>query len=623
MEAPINRARVGVYVCHCGGNISDYVDVEEVVKQAAHMTDVAVAKRHLFICSDAGQEELMEDIKSDRVDRVVIASCSPSLHELTFRNALKRAELNPYMYVHVNIREQVSWVSKGHAATLKAISLVEGGVAKARLINPLTTIKVQAKDHVTVIGGGVAGLKAALDLGRLGLKATLLEKSPFLGGFAARLDRLFPTGDRADTLLTHLAGQVLDHPNIEVVTCAELTAQEGYIGNFTLKYERRPPEDEETLAKLAYIKQSQAGGRDFIPFIGLCPAPPPEETETREITTGALVVATGFQRYRPQKGEYGHAVYPEVITLSELIEIMAKEKSGNGYLTVNGRQINSMAMIHCVGSRQNPDTAQVTDGNSVHLHCSRTCCTGLLYTALNIRQQHPETEVYDLYRDIRTYGRGHEEIYLEASKAGVQFLRFKGEAPPVVTTDAENGHLSVTLREAKMPDEELEIPVDLIVLGTGMLPGAIDKLTDILKCPLGPDGFLQEVHPKIRPVEMASLGIYLAGSCQAPMNVGEAAAAASAASAKASTMLSAGLVELQPFVAKVDRTKCSSCLTCVRTCPFGIPKIKDGKAHIEGASCYGCGACSGECPGKAISVEHFADEHILASAEAIVMGKIG
>ncbi|MBW1710258.1 MAG: CoB--CoM heterodisulfide reductase iron-sulfur subunit A family protein [Deltaproteobacteria bacterium] len=623
MSVSDRNPRVGVYICHCGGNISDYVDVREVREQAAKMEDVTVARNHVFVCSDPGQELILEDIKSGLVNRVVIASCSPRLHEITFRNALRRAGLNPYLYIHVNIREQVSWVSHGMAATLKAITLVAAGVAKARLIKSLEPTRVESNKHVTVIGAGVAGLKAAWDLGRRGIKVTLLEKSPFLGGSVARLDRLFPTGENAGEFLSELTGKVLHRDNIEVITCAEVVRQEGYIGNFTLKYLRRPPKDDETLAKLALARQSGKIGAEFVPFVGVCPFPPPSEEENTVLNTGAVVIATGFQVYQPYQGEFRYGQNPQVITLAELIQKQSQDAGdSNGRLMFNGRPVRSMAIIHCVGSRQVPGVNQVAEGQELHQHCSRTCCTSLINNALNIRQCYPETEVYDIYRDIRTYGRGHEEIYLNASAAGVRFLRFRGLEPPVVEEATNDDYaLTVKVREITFPDDELEIPVDLVVLGTGMLPGRIEKLVDVMKCPTGPDGFLQEVHPKIRPVELATAGIYLAGSCQAPMNIAEAASAASAAAAKVSAVLSKSVVELEPFVAKVNSEKCSACLTCVRSCPFGVPKIVDGKAHIEPAACYGCGACSAECPGKAVSLAHFDDDHILASKKAIVTGK--
>jgi heterodisulfide reductase subunit A len=610
--------RIGVYVCHCGGNISDHVDVDRVAEKSARMPHVAVSRQNPFMCSDPGQELIMEDIRTGRVDRVVVASCSPSLHEITFRNALVRAGLNPYLYVHANIREQVSWVAEGEEATEKAVALVASAVAKAALIRPLDPIRVDATDHATVVGGGVAGLKAARDLALSGIRVALVEKTPFLGGWVARLDTLFPTGDDALELLERLYRQVSMLPNVEILTCAQVTSQEGYIGNFRLKVRRRPPRSDEELETLALVRASGRLGGGAMPFVGICPGEPPDAAEDLELTTGAVVMATGFSPYTPRPGEYGWGEQPEVITLAELIRRTAEAGSADGYLVIDGKPVKSVAMIHCVGSRQIPGVHEPGESGRLNEYCSRTCCNGLLHAALRIRREHPETVVFDLYRDIRTYGRGHEETYIAALENQVRFIRFLAESPPSVRRE-DNGHaLSVTVRDAQFHEDELEIPVDLVVLGTGMEPAPIRDLTEIMKCQTGRDGFLQEVHPKIRPVEVASAGIFLAGTCQAPMDMSEAVAAASAASAKAGSVLSAGAVELEPFVGRVDSRRCSACCTCLRACPYGVPKIVKGAAWIEPASCYGCGACAAECPGKAITLEHSTDEQVVAAQNAII-----
>jgi heterodisulfide reductase subunit A len=610
---------VGVYVCHCGGNISDYVDVEQVVEAAGEMEGVAVARRNPFMCSDPGQDLIMEDLREGRVDRVVVASCSPSLHETTFRHALVRGGLNPYLYVHANIREQVSWVAKGQPATDKAVALVGAAVAKARLIDALDPIAVTTTGHATVIGGGVAGLKAAWDLALSGLQVALVEKSPFLGGNLARVETLFPTGQRADALLERLVSRVTGLPNLEVLTCAQVTAQEGYIGNFTLEVKQAPP-GEDQAERLAAAREAGPGKAVF--GAGVLPGPPPEAEAHRTLTTGAVVMATGFSSYEPARGELGWG-HPRVVTLAGLIELLRQAPEGDR-LALEGRPVRSLAMIHCVGSRQIEGVHEPGPDGKLHGHCSRTCCNGLLHAALTIGRQHPETVVYQLFRDIRSYGRGHEQMYQEASRQGVRFLRYAAHQMPRVEEAAEGDYpLTVTMRDILAFGEEMVMEVDLVVLGVGMLPGAIGRLAEVMKVQTGPQGFLQEVHPKIRPVEVATAGVFLAGTCQAPLDSGEAASAASAAAAKAMAVLGKDQVELTPFVASVDRKRCSACLTCARTCPFGVPSIKKGKAHIEPASCYGCGACAAECPAKAITLANFDDEQILAGEAALVAGAPG
>jgi heterodisulfide reductase subunit A len=609
---------VGVYVCHCGGNISDYVDVAQVVEAAEGMEGVAVARRNPFMCSDPGQDLIMEDLQEGRINRVVVASCSPSLHETTFRHALVRAGLNPYLYVHANIREQVSWVAKGQAATDKAVSLVGAAVAKARLIDALEPIAVSTTGHATVIGGGVAGLKAAWDLALSGLEVVLVERSPFLGGNLARVETLFPTGERADALVERLVGRVASLPNLEVLTCAQVTAQEGYIGNFTLEVKQAPP-GEDQAERLAAAREAGPGRLAF--GAGVLPAEPPAQESSRTLTTGAVVMATGFTSYEPARGELGWG-HPRVVTLAGLTELLRQAPEGDR-LTVEGRPVRSLAMIHCVGSRQIEGVHQPDADGKLHGHCSRTCCNGLLHAALAIGERHPETTVYQLFRDIRSYGRGHEQMYEAASRRGVRFLRYSAEEMPRVEESGGDYPLTVSVRDILAFGEEMVMDVDLVVLGVGMLPGRIGRLAEVMKVQTGPQGFLQEVHPKIRPVEVATAGVFLAGTCQAPLDSGEAAAAASAAAAKVMAVLGKDQVELTPFVASVDRKRCSACLTCARTCPFGVPRIQKGKAHIEPASCYGCGACSAECPAKAITLANFDDEQILAGEAALVAGAPG
>jgi heterodisulfide reductase subunit A2 len=612
-----NESRVGVYVCHCGGNISNTVDIEKVVAAALQMPGVAFAQRNLFMCSDPGQDLIIEDIKNSRVNRVVVAACAPSLHETTFRSALLRAGLNPYLYVHANIREQVSFVHAGEEATEKAIAMVAAAVAKAREILPLQATSVQVIDHATVVGGGVAGLKAALDLAGRGLKVALVEKSPFLGGRTANLDKLFPTGENAGDILSELAKKVLGHPGINVHTCAEVVSQEGYIGNFNLKVERRPPSSEEE--KLRIEAARNQGQSDYLPFTGIFPSEPPHTIEKIEFTSGAIVIATGFSLYAPKKGEYGFKEFPEIITLLDLVRLLSEDKQKGDYLEIRGRKIKSVAMVHCVGSRQVPGIHEPDEKGKLNENCSRTCCTGLLYASVDIKTRHPETAIFHVYRDIRTYGKGHEEIYKRASELDARFIRFKVENSPRVKKNEGDGYaLSVMVRDSLLNDEELEVPVDLVVLATGMKPGEIDSLIDLLKIHCGADGFLLEVHPKLRPVEVFTAGIYLAGTCQAPMDVNEATAAASAAASKVSIILSRGKVELEPFVATVDQKKCASCLTCVRTCPFDVPVILESGAYINPAACYGCGACVSVCPGDAISLAHFDNREINAQVEGAI-----
>ncbi|ROQ89815.1 CoB--CoM heterodisulfide reductase iron-sulfur subunit A family protein [Desulfosoma caldarium] len=622
-------ARVGVYICHCGGNISDHVDVESLADKAEHLPGVAAVRRNMFMCSDPGQAMILEDLQKGVVDRVVVASCSPSLHETTFRRVLERAGVNPYMYEHANIREQVSWVHHGDAATQKALTLIAAATAKARLLQPLDPLRVEARQHVTVIGAGMAGMRAALDLADRGFSVACIEKTPWVGGRAAALDRVAPTGEAASDLILSLARRIMQHPSITFYPCARLVGFDGYVGNFSLDVEIVPPEvpnDEELRrAHEAWTAKEPV----FVPSRGALIAPVPSTPQRFRLETGAVVLATGFRPYVPKHGEYGYGVYREVLTLPQFIEALRDTAPQKGStLTIDGRPIRSMAMIHCVGSRQIPGLHE--EGPSGHLneYCSRTCCAATLFAAAQVRERFPQTHVFDFYRDIRTYGRGQEEIYQHAAKNKVLFFRFEPENPPQVQPfDGPGGFpLTVSVQDTLTFGEEVHVPVDLVVLAVGMEPSDIGDLVHLMKLPVGADRFLLEVHPKLRPVEMATTGILLAGTCQAPMDIGECCNAASAAASKAAVLLSKGFVTLDPFVAEVDAQKCEGTGACLEAClREGAIRWVEGQrngqtvrhAEVVAALCLGCGACVAVCPTGAIQVKGSTLAQFEAMVEAI------
>ena len=629
---PALEAKVGVYVCHCGGNISDAVDVEKVCNQAGKAPGVVVARAHMFMCSDPGQEMIIVDLKSGLVDRVVVASCSPSLHETTFRQALARAGANPYVYEHANLREQVSWVHHGAEATDKATRLVAAAAAKARRLHPLDPIRIEAHRQAVVIGGGVAGLKAALELADRGLPVVLVEKSPFLGGQVAQLHRLAPFGETASEVISELAGAVLEHPAVTVYTCAQVEGFEGYIGNFNLKVGRRPPEGAVYAGKLERLSQSGRGPGEYVPFVGVMPAAIPESREEVEVKAGVIVLATGFRPYRPRRGEYGYGEFPQVVTLPELIHLLAEAPAGDT-LVLNGRPVRHAAMIHCVGSRQIPGIHEENEGGYLNEYCSRTCCSATLYAANLIRERYPRTRIFDFYRDIRTYGRGQEELYAQASQHRVLFFRFAAGREPRVkrNPDPQAPPLLVTVKDLLTFGEELEVPVDLVVLAVAQEPNNIGDLVEKMKIPVGADRYLLEVHPKLRPVEVSVAGILLAGACQAPFDVGEACAAAGAAAVKAAAILTLGYVELDPFVAEVDLSKCRGAGACVEAClregalalvEMDLNGRQVSRAQVNAAMCLGCGACVAVCPEGAINVQGWTIGQYEAMVDAIVSDEV-
>jgi heterodisulfide reductase subunit A2 len=611
------EAKIGVYICHCGGNISDHVDVEKVAEAMKNIDGVEVSQTNMFMCSDPGQELIQEDIKSGKINRVVVASCAPSLHETTFRGAISRANMNPYLYEHANIREQDSWVHHGDPATSKAITLIAAAIAKARGSKPLEPIRVDAANHTTVIGGGIAGLRAALDMAKSGIKVALIEKTPFLGGNAAQLDKVFPTGENAAELIGYLASAALRHPNITIYSCSEVTGFEGYIGNFKIQISRTPPQGTNRLT-LAHVspKNGQPG---FYPFAGFFPGNIPVEEETETIMTGVIVFATGFKIYQPRQGEFGYGDNKEVITLRQLIKTMAEEKNSGTVLKINGRPIRRVAMIHCVGSRQIPGIHEADENDYMNEYCSRTCCTATLQAALEIRENYPETQVLDFYRDIRTYGHNQEDYYTRAGQKNVLFFRYEPEDSPVIEKTSGEFPLKMRVKDKLTFNEEIEAEVDLVVLATGMEAEPIKNLVEMMKLPVGSDKFLQEVHPKLRPVEMANGGVLLAGTCQAPMDINEACNAAQAAASKAAAILGKGYVELDPFVAKVAPEKCVGSGACVAECPEeAIVLQTDGKAEVNPALCTGCGMCVAVCEENAIDVQGWALQQYEDMVDAIV-----
>jgi heterodisulfide reductase subunit A len=611
-EKPENNSsdkKVGVYICHCGGNISDHVDVQQLAKNVETIDGVTVTHTNMFMCSDPGQELIQEDIKNGKIDRVVVASCAPSLHELTFRGAIKRAQMNPYLYEHANIREQVSWVHHGDSATAKATELVAAAIAKAKNLQALEPVRVDANHHATVIGAGVAGMRAALDIARRGIQVTLVEKSAYLGGRTAQLHRLAPTEATAEEVIVPLAEAVCREPRIEVLTGTKVAGYEGYVGNFKL-----------TLQPTGAAPEAGGASGTYVPFAGYRPDAPAEAGDGRVVETGVIVLATGFRPYQPQENEYGYLTHPEVMTLPDFIRQSAENPSSGKCLKIRGREVRRIAFIHCVGSRQIPGIHEPAPGANLNEYCSRTCCTAILQAAADIRSKYPETYVFDFYRDIRTYGRGQEDYYDRASSQNVMFFRFEPEAPPVIERSSGRFPIKIRVKDTLTFGEELTAEVDLVVLAVGMEAQPIPDLVEMMKLPTGMDGFLQEVHPKLRPVEVANNGILLAGTCQAPFDVSEACNAAQASAVKTAALLAKGYVELDPYVAEVDAERCTANGLCQKVCPVegAIQRMADDKAQVNPALCTGCGICVAECPDEAIDIKGWTLKQYEEMVDAIV-----
>ncbi len=569
--------KVGVYVCHCGGNISDYVDVERVASEALGEEAVVVARSPMFACSEAGQQEIAEDIEKYGLDGLVVASCSPKLHTYTFRGLAARAGVNPYEYTQVNVREQCSWVHRDDedAATAKALGLVRAGIARTRLTTPLEPIVVETTPKTLVIGGGIAGLRAAIGLADIGLQVVLVERELTLGGWVGRFGEMYPHGKNGRALIEGLVAEVKRRPAITVLTGAEMVAKSGSFGN--------------------YVVDVRVGG----PGAGAI-----------QVLVGSIVVATGFDSYQPEVGELGYGI-DGVLTLPEFKELL---DGASGPLAYRGRPVRSIAYVYCVGSRQ------PADGNGANEYCSRYCCTAAVHASVQASRLDATVRQFHLYRDMRTYGR-YETLYTESRQAGSVYLRFPDDEPPAVAAGAD-GRLVVTVRDLLTGGEELAIPADLVVLVTGMVPRRNEELVGTLKLPLGSDGFFNEIHPKLRPVETVVDGVLIAGACQGPKSSAESVASGLAAVTQSAAVLRKGYAELDPLVAVVDADACSACGICLTACPYDAISMAAGEgrevAVISETGCKGCGGCVPVCPDDAIDLLGYTDAQIRAQIDSLL-----
>jgi heterodisulfide reductase subunit A2 len=569
-EGGDGQRRIGVYVCHCGGNISDYVDVEKVVDDIRDNGDVVVSRTTMFACSEASQQDIEADIKANGLDGLVVASCSPKLHTYTFRGVAQRAGLNPYEYTQVNIREQCSWVHTDdrEGATAKATALVAAGIGRTRNTVPLEPMVVDTLPHTLVIGGGIAGLRAAVGLADIGLQVTLVERELALGGWVRGFGPMYPHGKQGSALIEDLVAQVKARPAITVLTGAEVVGKAGSFGNYRMTI--------------------RVGG---------------EGAGTIDVAVGSVIVATGFDEYAPEDGEFGFGM-PNVVTLAQFKALV--DGAGGGRLAWQGRQVRSVAYVYCVGSRNTSGCANA--------YCSRFCCASTVQTAVQVSGLDKTIRQFHLYRDMRTYGK-FEPLYTEAREKGSVFLKFDNDEPPVVAQRADGG-LTVNVRDLLTERTELAIPVDLVVLVTGMVPRENQGLVDVLKLPRGSDGFFNEIHPKLRPVETVVDGVLIAGASQGPKTSSESVIQALAAVTQSAAILKKGFTELDPLVAIVEPEACTACGDCLTTCPYdAIHTTEEGGrtfATISAANCKGCGGCIPVCPENAIDLLGYTDAQVTA-----------
>ncbi len=653
MAELVKQPKIGVFICHCGSNIAGVIDIPKLLEYTERLPHVVIATDYRFMCSDPGQGLIREKIREAGLNRVVVAACSPTLHETTFRRVLNSMGVNVYYFDMANIREHCSWVHSGEedAALEKAKDLVRMAVARAAELEPLEQKESDVKPSVLVVGAGISGIQAALDVADAGYKVYLVEKEPSIGGHMAKLDKTFPTLDCSSCILTPKMSLVGQHPNIELLTCSEVQEVSGYVGNFTVKVERRPRyviEDKCTACddcvevcpvnvpdefnaglswrKAIYIPFAQAVPNAYVidteHCLGMTPIAcgkckekcEPEaidyemESEILELEVGAIIVATGFELFDGRRVlEYGYGLYPDVTTNLEMERMLSAAGPTEGKIVRPStlEKPKRIAYVQCVGSRS----------ERYNPYCSRVCCMAALKQARQIREKYPDIEVTIFYIDLRAFGKGYEEFYESSARDyGVSFVRGRVSE---IRHSFESDKLVVRAEDTLLA-QPIEMEADMVVLSCGLeVFSDAEKLTRALGIQRSGDGFLLEAHPKLRPVDTNTDGIFICGAAQGPKDIPDSVAQAKGAAASALTMLSAGKVILQPYAAVVDEDLCAGCGCCEASCPYSAVNVVDNRAQVTEEACKGCGTCAAACPNNAISPQHFTIEQILAQLEAL------
>jgi heterodisulfide reductase subunit A len=647
--------RIGVYVCHCGLNIAGSVDCEEVAKFAATLPHVVLSQDNRYTCSDQGQEGIKKDIKEHKLNRVVVASCSPRLHEPTFRKACQDAGLNKYLFEMANIREHCSWVHlyDKKSATEKAKDLVKMAVAKVALLEPALETEVPIERKALVIGGGVAGIQAALDLADTGYKVFLVEKEPSIGGMMARIDKTFPTMDCSICILAPKMSDVGHHSNIELLANSEVIEVKGYIGNFHIKVLKKPryvTKDCSACGECAkvcpivapnefdvglasrhgiYSPFAQAVPATYLVDMNLCLNKEgvvvcdkcikacernaivfEMKSETVELGVGTVIVATGADVFDPSTlPNYGYGRFANVITSLEFERLInAGGPSGGHLLRPSDIQIpKSVAFVQCVGSR--------SDRNG-RLYCSNVCCMNTIKDSLLIKEHWPDTEIYVFYVDIRAYGKGFEDLYQRARNAGVKFIR---GLPSEIKEDKRTRNLWL-MGENTLQKELYKINVDMAILSVGLESRKDSEVVQrLLTLSRNQDGFFLEAHPKLRPVDASTGGIFFAGCAESPKDIKDSVTQASAAAARAGILMAKGKVTVEAITPIIFPEKCKACGLCTKVCPYNaiILNKELKRISIIEAACGGCGTCAAECPFGALTQSHFTDQQIIAQIDAL------
>jgi heterodisulfide reductase subunit A len=661
MAKQLNDIRIGFYVCHCGSNIAGMVDVAEVAKYVEKLPGVTLSRHYKYMCSDPGQELIQQDIKEHRLNRIVVASCSPLLHEHTFRTATEKGGLNPFFFHMVNIREHDSWVHTDRkAATEKAKALAHAAIHRVAYHKALETKSVPINPSVMVVGGGIAGIHAALTLANAGKKVYLVEREPTIGGHMAKFDKTFPTLDCAACILTPKMSSVGTHPNITLWSYSEVSKVEGYVGNYkiTVKHKPRYVDEELCVGCMECIKSciykepkfaddfnEGLGKRKpiYIPFPQATPQVVLIDPETclnlktgkckktcleacadrkaidftqkekfEDVEVGTIIIATGFKTFDAERlPAYGYGVHKNVFTALEVERLVnASGPTGGEVVMRDGRKPQTVGIIHCVGSRD----------KKTNRWCSRVCCMYSLKLA-HLIKEHTEAEVYNFYIDMRTPGKSYDEFYDKLLTEGVHFIRGRvGEVTDWAYTKEEEGKLVLRVEDT-LAGYVRRIPVDMVVLATGLEPQAdAQDVRRMFNMSCGSEGFFLERHPKLAPVNTFTEGIFIAGCCQGPKDIPDTVAQAGAAAAEALVLIDKGHVEQEPNTAFVNEIECSGCKSCVPLCPYTAIAFVDEKkkAVINEALCKGCGTCVAACPSGSITQNLFEDDEIFSEIEGVL-----
>lgn len=649
--------RIGVMVCHCGNNIAATVDCEAVAAAAREFPDVVYATDHMYACSDPGQKTIEQTIRDLKLDGVVVASCSPRMHEVTFRRAVERAGLNRYMFEMANIREHVAWISLDRKRnTLKATDLVRMAVEKLRVDRPLTPKSFDVQKRVLIVGGGVAGIQAALDCADGGLDVVLVERKASIGGIMSKLDKTFPTIDCSVCVLGPKMVDAGQNPRITLHTCSEVEEVSGYVGNFEVKVRKRTTYVDWTKCTGCGACQEKCPSKKVpdafnenvslttainIPFpqaipkraainaahcirltkgkcgtcAKICPTGAIDFEMQDEIVTekvGAIIAATGINLFDHTKlGEYGAGRYPDVVTSLAYERMLSASGPTAGHIKrpSDGREPKTVVFISCVGSR---------DRSVDRPYCSGFCCMYTAKQAILTRDHIPDSKAFVFYMDIRANGKGYEEFVRRAQEEyGVEYVR--GRVAHIYPRDGQ-----MVVRGADtLLGRQVEVAADLVVLAVGAEASkGAPELAEKLRISYDHYGFFMESHPKLRPVETNTVGVFLAGACQGPKDIPASVAQASAAAGKVLALLSKDKLESDPQIALVQAIRCIGCGKCERTCPFGairMRELRDGskRAEVVETVCQGCGICSVTCPVRAIQLQHFTDSQLLAEVNAL------